>query len=87
VDVLVHVLVQHSHGVVIGRVAGAAGNFAVLDPGELVVLLPDVGLDDLGRGEKAENRFVALGESPTCGGGRRVGQEPARAQSSNSGRP
>jgi hypothetical protein len=60
VDVLVHVLVQHSHSVVVGRIAAAAGDFAVLDPGELVVLLPDIGLDDLGGGQEAKNRRVAF---------------------------
>ena len=46
VDVLVHVLVQHRDGIVVGRVPAAAGDFAVLDAGELVVLLPQIGLDE-----------------------------------------
>src|SRR6185503_8982026 len=42
------------------RLTGSARYFAVLDAGELVVLLPETGLDQLGRGEKPENRHVAL---------------------------
>jgi len=63
VDVLVHVLVQHRDRRGVGRIAASAGNFAVLDPGELVVLLPEVGLDQLGRGQEAQNRRVAFGEA------------------------
>ena len=63
VDVLGHVLVQHRDGLGVGGVAASAGDFAVLDAGELVVLLPQVGLEDLGRGQEPENRRVALGEA------------------------
>ena len=60
VDVLVHVLVQHRDRLGVGRVPASAGDFAVLDAGELVVLLPQIGLDDLGRSQEAENRRVSL---------------------------
>jgi hypothetical protein len=60
VDVLIHVPVQYRNRVGVGRAPAAAGDFAVLDAGELVVLLPKIGLDELGRGEEPENRRVAL---------------------------
>jgi hypothetical protein len=58
VDVLVHVLVQHRDSLGVGRVPGSAGNFTVLDAGELVVLLPQIGLENLGRSQEPENRRV-----------------------------
>src|SRR5881275_516366 len=69
VDVLSHVLVQHRESRGIGRVAASTRYFAVLDPAKLVVLLPQVGLENLGRGEELQNRHVALAEAlpmPAC---------------------
>jgi hypothetical protein len=63
VDVLIHVLVQYSHSVVVGGVAAAAGDFAVLDARQLVVLLPHIGLEDLGGSQEAKNRRVAFGKA------------------------
>jgi hypothetical protein len=62
VDVLIHVLVQHRHGLGVGWAAAAAGDLTVLDAGELVVLLPEIGLDELRCGQELENRGVALGQ-------------------------
>ena len=54
-DVLVHVPIQHFHGVGIGWVPSSAWNFAVLDSGELVVLLPQIGFDDFCCRQESEN--------------------------------
>src|SRR6266576_6733142 len=85
-DVLVHVLVQHRDSVVIGRVPAAAWDLAVLDARELVVLLPDIGLDDLGRGEEPENRRVALCQPTFCERLRRLEQQTSRAEARCSNR-
>jgi len=60
VDVLVHVLVQHRDRLGVVRIAAAAGDLGVLNARELVVLLPHIGLEDLGRGQKAKNRRVSF---------------------------
>ena len=69
VDVLVHVLVQHLDGLGIGVVPAAARHLAVLDARELVVLLPEIGLDDLGGSQESEDRGVSLGEGAAMGNG------------------
>jgi len=66
VDVLVHVLVQDRDRIVVGRVTGSAGDLLVLDAGELVVLLPQIGFDQLGSSQEAENGCVPFGETATC---------------------
>jgi hypothetical protein len=38
-------------------------------PPELVVLLPEIGLDDLGRRQEPENRGVSFGEAARREGG------------------
>ena len=79
VDVLVHVLVQHRDSLGVVRVAAAARDLAVLDAGELVVLLPQIGLDDLGRSQEPENRRVIACETAACKGQWRIGQQPPGA--------
>jgi hypothetical protein len=86
VDVLGHVLVQHRDGLGVIGIPGSAGNFAVLDPGELVVLLPEIGLDDLGCGEELENRRVALCQAAFCECLRRLEQQTSRAEARRSNR-
>jgi hypothetical protein len=86
VDVPVHVLVEHRDGLGVGRVAAAAGDFAVLDAGELVVLLPQIGLEDLGRGQEPENRLVSRGEAAMRQGRCGIGQQRPRADGSRSDR-
>jgi hypothetical protein len=73
VDVLVHVLVQHRHSLGVVGIAAPAGDLGVLDPGELVVLLPHIGLEDLGRCQEAENRRISLGQAAARERLRRVG--------------
>ena len=65
VDVLVHVLVQHRERLGVGRVPASAGNFAVLDAAELVVLLPQIGFDDFCCRQESENGRVSLRETAT----------------------
>ena len=86
VDVLVHVPVQHLDRVRVVRIAASAGHFAVLDAGELVVLLPEIGLDDLGRSEEPENRRVAVGQATACERFRRLEQQASRAEAGRSNR-
>jgi hypothetical protein len=76
VDVLAHVLVQHRDRLGVGGIPASTGDLPVLDPGELVVLLPEIRLEDLCRSQEAENRGVAFREAAgrICDG--RVGQEP-----------
>ena len=69
VDVLGDVLVQHRERPGVGRVSASARDLAVLDPAELVVLLPEVGLEQLGRGEELENRHIAIREPRARGRG------------------
>ena len=63
-----------------GSASAAARHLAVLDAAELVVLLPEIGLEDLGRGEKPEDRGVALGQAGTAGGGKRRGPRAERSK-------
>jgi hypothetical protein len=42
------------------RAAAAVRKLVVLDAAELVVLLPQIGLDDFKRGEKAQNADIAV---------------------------
>jgi hypothetical protein len=58
-DVLGHVTVEFFERFDIGRASAAARDLFVLDAPQLVVLLPQVGLDDLGGGEKPEDRGIA----------------------------
>jgi hypothetical protein len=57
-----------------------------LDAAELVVLLPQIGLEQLRGGEELEDRHVALGQALTGERERRVDQQPSRAESQCSGR-
>jgi hypothetical protein len=82
VDVLVHVLVQHRDSLRIGRVPASAGNLTVLDAGELVVLLPEIGLEDLERSQEPENRRISPGKTPAREGRCRSGQQPPAGESS-----
>ena len=65
VDVLSHVRVEDRDSRGVGRVTASTRNFAVLDSGELVVLLPQVGLENLRRGQELQNRHVPLAEALT----------------------
>jgi hypothetical protein len=90
VDVHVHVLVQYLDLLGIGLVPAASRNLAVLDTGELVVLLPEIGLDDLCGTEEAEDRCISTGKAAAFGLGvpvrkdvRRIDQQPAHRSGSD----
>ena len=57
-------------------VAAAAGHLAVLDAAQLVVLLPQVGLENLGRGQEPQDRRISLTEV-ALGEGRTTPSPPA----------
>jgi hypothetical protein len=63
----------------------AAGQLAVRDPAELVVLLPQVGLEELGRRQELEDGHVSFSE-PAGGGGRRSSEQAAGADRAGSHR-
>ena len=86
VDVLGEILVQHRQGPGVGLVPASARAFAVLDPAELVVLLPQIGLEELRRSQELQNGHVALGEAAIGGGRRRMGQQTTGADGSDSHR-
>ena len=60
VDVLVHVLIENFNSRGVGRAPTSARNFAVLDSSKLVVLLPQIGLEDFGGRQEPENCGVSL---------------------------
>ena len=62
VDVLRHVFIEHFKRFDVRGAAATAWDLAVLDAAELVVLLPEVGLEDLRGGEEPEDRCVALAQ-------------------------
>ena len=64
-DILVHVLIQHLHGRGIGWIPSSPWNFAVLDAGEFVVLLPQIGFDDFCCRQESENGRVSLRKTAT----------------------
>ena len=59
----------------VGRVAAAARDLSVLDAGQLVVLLPEVGLEDLRRGKEPQDRLVSGGQRALCQRLRDVGED------------
>jgi hypothetical protein len=73
VDVLGHVLVQNLQHLDVQSAAASTWNLAVLDAAELVVLLPEIRLEDLERREKLENRIITRCEAACCFRERRQG--------------
>jgi hypothetical protein len=84
VDVLGKILVQHREGPGVRLVPASARALAVLDPAELVVLLPEVGLEELRRSQELQDGDVALGERTFGGGRRRMRQQTSCAHGSDS---
>jgi len=60
VDVLRHVFVEHLQGFRVCLAARSGGLLCVLDAAELVVLLPQVRLEQLCGRKEPEDRFVAV---------------------------
>src|SRR5438132_2476793 len=65
VDVLSHVSIELCERIRVGLVSSPAGYLAVLNATQLVVLLPEVGLENFERGKESENCSVALREAST----------------------
>ena len=63
VDILVHVAIQNLQRRGVGCAPTPAGDFVVLDSSELVVLYPEVGLEDFRRRQESENGSVSLVET------------------------
>src|SRR6185369_4048059 len=55
VDVLVHIFIENRESSGVGRTSTSTRNFTVLDPSKLVVLLPQISLENFGCGQKPEN--------------------------------
>src|SRR5258705_3179499 len=64
-DILVHVLIQLLDRRGVGRIPASPWNFAVLDAGEFVVLLPQICFDDFCRRQESENVRVSLRKTAT----------------------
>ena len=77
VDVLGKVRIELLQLGGVDGISAAAGDLAVLDSAEFVVLHPEVAFEDLGRGGEAEHGRVALGQTAAVVGdgsaGRRGG--------------
>ena len=63
VDVLIHVIVQHLKRRGVGRTPSPARDFVVLDPAELVILLPQIGFDEFYCRQESENVRVSPWET------------------------
>src|SRR6266478_7774877 len=62
VNVLMHVFVKHFECLGVEAAAAASGDFAVLNAGEFVVLLPEIGFEDFSRRQKAQNGDITHGD-------------------------
>jgi hypothetical protein len=77
-DVLGHVLVQYLERPRVGAISASAGDLVVLDAAELVVLLPEIGFEELRRGEELKDCDVSFGElSPARAAGVSINKRPA----------
>ncbi len=91
VDVLGHVRVEFAQRLGKRLVAAAARYFPVLNSAQLVVLLPQVGLENLRRGQEPQNRRVAVAEGALAecrsrgqpGRSQHTGAEHARTSTGN----
>src|SRR4029077_14389471 len=59
VNVLGHVRIEKRNGGGVGWTSTASGDFAVLDSPEFVVLLPQIGFEDFGRGQEPQDGYIA----------------------------
>src|SRR5581483_10776339 len=66
VDILGHVGVQELDGLRVDWIPTATRDFTVLNTGEFVVLLPQIGFENLGCGQKPENGYIAFCDRGTC---------------------
>src|SRR5919199_4059590 len=83
-DVLGHVVIQCFQGLGVGLAPAPPWDLPVLDTAELVILLPEIGFDDLDCGQEPEYGHVSLGDAAAlrnCRGRRPVGQHPCAERS------
>ena len=68
VDVIGHVVIEILELFGVGLVAASARDFVVLDSAELIVLLPEIGLENFGGREKTQDRDIAISPPPVGAG-------------------
>src|SRR4029077_10471838 len=66
VDVLVHIAIKDFQGLGIDRTPSSSLDFTVLNPSELVVLEPKIGLEGFDRRRKPEQGRVSCCDSAAC---------------------
>ena len=88
-DVLRHVRVEHRDGRSKRRVPAAPWHLGVLDPGKLVVLLPEVRLQNLEGGKEAQDGGIAAGQGARVrhGPGRLLGEQRGADRAGSDRRP
>src|SRR5437868_14761094 len=59
-DVLIHIAIQDFEGLGVDWISTSARDFAVLDSTELVVLHPEIGLENLRRGRESEQGRITF---------------------------
>ncbi len=62
-DILRHIAIEYLKSLDIRRAAAAAGDFAILNAAQFVVLLPQISLDDFGCRQEAQDSRVSLCEA------------------------
>jgi hypothetical protein len=65
-DVLVHITIKDFQGLGVDWIPSSSRDFAVLDPSELVVLAPEIGLEDFGRRREPEQGRVSRRDTAAC---------------------
>ena len=86
VDVLVHVIVDDGEGLGVRPISPSASDLAVLDPAELVVLLPEIGFEQLRGCEELEDRHVPRREGLAGERSRHVHQQSPSTEGHGAGR-
>src|SRR4029077_11877174 len=66
VNVLGHVRIEKRNGGGVGGTSTASGDFAVLDSPEFVVLLPQIGFEDFGRGQEPQYGHITYCDDATA---------------------
>src|SRR5260370_4212776 len=66
VNILGHVRVKKRSGGGVGWTSTASGDFAVLDSPEFVVLLPQIGFEDFGGGQEAQDGHITYRNDATA---------------------
>src|SRR5260221_11766555 len=81
VNVLGHVSIKERDGGGVGWTSTSSGDFVVLDSPEFVVLLPEIGFDEFGRGQEPQDGHIThCDDVGALRGSGRCCQQRARAQ-------